>query len=184
MEDELELEEEVCKGITKMGRRAHQDYFQEENHLSQTSSPAVERPSSKPPAREGVWSGLVGASAFKSKKKPAEQEIEDHRLRQQSSEAADDGGGSALPTSVSYLRGGRKKAAVQLLIHVMKIGFQVAVIKPSWLSAGVALCAGRKLLRRSWMWKCHECYRSKLHFKNKYICDFKKKPKEFSIKEM
>ncbi|XP_020649603.3 intraflagellar transport protein 43 homolog isoform X1 [Pogona vitticeps] len=92
MEDELELEEEVCKGITKMGRRAHQDYFQEENHLSQTSSPAVERPSSKPPAREGVWSGLVGASAFKSKKKPAEQEIEDHRLRQQSSEAADDGG--------------------------------------------------------------------------------------------
>ncbi|KAJ7345022.1 hypothetical protein JRQ81_000972 [Phrynocephalus forsythii] len=92
MEDELELEEEVCKGITKMGRRAHQGYFQGGNHLSLTSSPAVERPLSKPPTREGVWSGLVGAGAFKSKKKPAEQDIEDHRLRQQSSEAADDGG--------------------------------------------------------------------------------------------
>ncbi|XP_044291966.1 intraflagellar transport protein 43 homolog isoform X2 [Varanus komodoensis] len=92
MDDELELDEVVCKGVVKMGRRAHQDYFQEENHLSQASSPTAERPSSKPHIRKGVWSGLVGVNASKSKKKAAEQDVEDHRLRQQSTEAADDGG--------------------------------------------------------------------------------------------
>ncbi|XP_063146208.1 intraflagellar transport protein 43 homolog [Candoia aspera] len=91
MEDELELDEEVCKGVVKMGRRAHHDYFPEENHLSQMNSPAAQRPSSKPHIREGVWSGLVGVNVSRSKKKPAEQEVEDHRLRQQSTEA-DDGG--------------------------------------------------------------------------------------------
>ncbi|XP_026520079.1 intraflagellar transport protein 43 homolog [Notechis scutatus] len=45
------------------------------------------RPSSKPHIREGVWSGFVGVNVSKSKKKPAEQEVEDHRLRQQSTEA-------------------------------------------------------------------------------------------------
>uniref|UniRef100_A0A2D4FVA2 Intraflagellar transport protein 43 homolog n=1 Tax=Micrurus corallinus TaxID=54390 RepID=A0A2D4FVA2_MICCO len=83
----LGLDEEVCKGVVKMGRRAHQDFFPEENHLSQTNSPAAQRPSSKPHIREGVWSGFVGVNVSKSKKKPAEQEVEDHRLRQQSTEA-------------------------------------------------------------------------------------------------
>ncbi|KAM6462172.1 intraflagellar transport protein 43 homolog [Liasis olivaceus] len=91
MEDELELDEEVCKGVVKMGRRAHHDHFPDENHLSQMNSPAAQRPSSKPHIREGVWSGLVGVNVSRSKKKPAEQEVEDHRLRQQSTEA-DDGG--------------------------------------------------------------------------------------------
>ncbi|KAH0620478.1 hypothetical protein JD844_020990 [Phrynosoma platyrhinos] len=92
MEDDLDLDEEVCKGIAKMGRRALPDYFHDENRRSKTNSPAAERPTSKPDVREGVWSGLAGVNASKSKKKPADQEVEDHRLRQQSSEAADDGG--------------------------------------------------------------------------------------------
>ncbi|XP_042293624.1 intraflagellar transport protein 43 homolog isoform X2 [Sceloporus undulatus] len=75
-----------------MGRRALPDYFHDENPHNKTSSPAAERPTSKPDVREGVWSGLAGVSSSKSKKKPADQEVEDHRLRQQSSEAADDGG--------------------------------------------------------------------------------------------
>ncbi|XP_025025017.1 intraflagellar transport protein 43 homolog isoform X2 [Python bivittatus] len=78
MEDELELDEEVCKGVVKMGRRAHHDHFPDENHLSQMNSPAAQRPSSKPHIREGVWSGLVGVN------------VSSHRLRQ--STEADDGG--------------------------------------------------------------------------------------------
>ncbi|XP_008119799.1 intraflagellar transport protein 43 homolog isoform X1 [Anolis carolinensis] len=78
--------------VAKMGRRAHPDFIHDDNRRSRINSPPVERPTSKPDVREGVWSGLVGVSASKSKKKPAEQDVEDHRLRQQSSEAADDGG--------------------------------------------------------------------------------------------
>ncbi|XP_061467775.1 intraflagellar transport protein 43 homolog [Rhineura floridana] len=91
MEDDLELDEEICKGVVKMGRRAHQDYLPEENHLSQTNSPGLERSSVKPQLRQKVWYGSVGANASKSKKKPTEQEVEDHRLRPQSLEGADDG---------------------------------------------------------------------------------------------
>ncbi|XP_053234873.1 intraflagellar transport protein 43 homolog [Podarcis raffonei] len=96
MDDDLELDEEGCKGaVAKMGRRAHQDYTPEENHLSLTSSPALQHSPEtgnwKPAKfRQRVWYGSVGASASKSKKRPTEQEVEDHRLRQQSLEAEDE----------------------------------------------------------------------------------------------
>nr|XP_034964036.1 intraflagellar transport protein 43 homolog [Zootoca vivipara] len=92
MDDDLELDEEVCKGVVaKMGRRAHQDFAPEENHLSLTNSPALQHSPVKPEKmRQKVWYGSVGISASKSKKRPTEQEVEDHRLRQQSLEAEDD----------------------------------------------------------------------------------------------
>lgn len=48
------------------------------------------------------------------------------------------------PKSVSHLIGARKKAAVTLLISLMKIRCRATVIKPRGLSATVALGAGRE----------------------------------------
>ncbi|XP_028575030.2 intraflagellar transport protein 43 homolog isoform X2 [Podarcis muralis] len=73
-----------------MGRRAHQDYAPEENHLSLTTSPALQHSPAKPAkALQRVWYGSVGVSGSKSKKRTTEQEVEDHRLRQ-SLEAEDE----------------------------------------------------------------------------------------------
>uniref|UniRef100_A0A670Y5B2 Intraflagellar transport 43 n=1 Tax=Pseudonaja textilis TaxID=8673 RepID=A0A670Y5B2_PSETE len=60
--------------VVKMGRRAHQDFFPEENHLSQTNSPA---------AQVGITK-LSGWLGFDYPSWTAEFH---HRLRQQSTEA-------------------------------------------------------------------------------------------------
>ncbi|XP_066468189.1 intraflagellar transport protein 43 homolog [Tiliqua scincoides] len=91
MDDELELDEEVCRAggaVAKMGRRAHHDSHPEENHHSPS---AGECPPSKPPPRQGGWADHGAAAVSKGTKKGSEQ-VEDHRLRQKSLEASDDGG--------------------------------------------------------------------------------------------
>ncbi|XP_064571879.1 intraflagellar transport protein 43 homolog isoform X4 [Zonotrichia leucophrys gambelii] len=81
-------------GVLKMGRRARQDLFAGEK-LSTKNSPSAslgEVPPPKPPRRQGGWADDPVQASTKSGRKHAE-EIEDHRLRQQSLEASDDGGG-------------------------------------------------------------------------------------------
>uniref|UniRef100_A0A8C3U9C3 Intraflagellar transport 43 n=2 Tax=Catharus ustulatus TaxID=91951 RepID=A0A8C3U9C3_CATUS len=80
-------------GVLKMGRRARQDLFTDEN-LSRKNSPSAslgEVPPPKPPRRQGGWADDPVLAPTKSGKKHTE-EVEDHRLRQQSLEASDDGG--------------------------------------------------------------------------------------------
>ncbi|XP_071602043.1 intraflagellar transport protein 43 homolog isoform X2 [Heliangelus exortis] len=80
-------------GVLKMGRRARQDFFTDENHSRKNSSSASlgEGPPPKPPRRQGGWADDPVLAPTKSGRKHAE-EVEDHRLRQQSLEASDDGG--------------------------------------------------------------------------------------------
>ncbi|XP_074398693.1 intraflagellar transport protein 43 homolog isoform X3 [Zonotrichia albicollis] len=76
-----------------MGRRARQDLFAGEK-LSTKNSPSAslgEVPPPKPPRRQGGWADDPVQASTKSGRKHAE-EVEDHRLRQQSLEASDDGG--------------------------------------------------------------------------------------------
>ncbi|XP_067388956.1 intraflagellar transport protein 43 homolog isoform X1 [Emydura macquarii macquarii] len=100
METELGLGEEEPRrggvGLAKMGRRARQDSLPEENRLSRKNSSATstgEGPPPKPPRRQGGWADDPVMAPSKSGRKTAE-EVEDHRLRQQSLEGSDDGGAS------------------------------------------------------------------------------------------
>ncbi|XP_074854888.1 intraflagellar transport protein 43 homolog isoform X2 [Carettochelys insculpta] len=80
--------------MPKMGRRARQDSLPEENHLSRKNSSAAstgEVPPPKPPRRQGGWADDPVMAPSKSGRKTTE-EVEDHRLRQQSLEGSDDGG--------------------------------------------------------------------------------------------
>ncbi|XP_064427469.1 intraflagellar transport protein 43 homolog isoform X1 [Mirounga angustirostris] len=77
----------------KMGRRAQQESAQVENHLSSKNSSSIltgEAPPPKPPRRHGGWAD-DSMKASKSGRR-ASEEIEDHRLRQQSLDGSDDGG--------------------------------------------------------------------------------------------
>ncbi|XP_044869775.1 intraflagellar transport protein 43 homolog isoform X2 [Mauremys mutica] len=104
MEAELGLGEEPRRGaagMAKMGRRARQDSFPEENRLSRKNSSATSTgeeedteekgPPPKPPRRQGGWADDPVMAPSKSGRKTAE-EVEDHRLRQHSLEGSDDGG--------------------------------------------------------------------------------------------
>lgn len=72
-----------------------------------------------------------------------------------------------LPSpSVSHLI--RERAAVRLLIYLMKIRFGMALIKTSWLSPAVALHGGN-CSEALCVGGCHGWHRSKWHFFNKYI---------------
>ncbi|XP_034499016.1 intraflagellar transport protein 43 homolog isoform X3 [Ailuropoda melanoleuca] len=76
-----------------MGRRAQQESAQVENHLSRKNSSSIltgEAPPPKPPRRQGGWAD-ESMKASKSGRR-ASEEIEDHRLRQQSLDGSDDGG--------------------------------------------------------------------------------------------
>ncbi|XP_019495811.1 PREDICTED: intraflagellar transport protein 43 homolog [Hipposideros armiger] len=92
----LDLGEERRRGSAthgaKMGRRAQQESAQAENYLSgkNFSTPAGEAVPPKPPRRQGGWAD-DSMKASKSGRK-ASEEIEDHRLRQQSLDGSDDGG--------------------------------------------------------------------------------------------
>ncbi|XP_074812083.1 intraflagellar transport protein 43 homolog isoform X3 [Natator depressus] len=87
--------------MAKMGRRARQDSFPEENRLIRKNSSATSTgededteekgPPPKPPRRQGGWADDPVMAPSKSGRKTAE-EVEDHRLRQQSLEGSDDGG--------------------------------------------------------------------------------------------
>lgn len=67
--------------------------------------------------------------------------------------------GPSLPLPpVSHLI--RERAAVRLLIYLMKIRFGMAVIKTSWLSPAVAL-HGEKCSEAFRVWGCHGWHRSK-----------------------
>uniref|UniRef100_A0A7N5KD23 Intraflagellar transport 43 n=1 Tax=Ailuropoda melanoleuca TaxID=9646 RepID=A0A7N5KD23_AILME len=97
MEDVLDLGEERRRGSAtsgpKMGRRAQQESAQVENHLSRKNSSSIltgEAPPPKPPRRQGGWAD-ESMKASKSGRR-ASEEIEDHRLRQQSLDGSDDGG--------------------------------------------------------------------------------------------
>ncbi|XP_020018893.2 intraflagellar transport protein 43 homolog [Castor canadensis] len=97
MEDLLDLDEEWRRNSAfsgaKMGRRAQQESAQAENHFSSKNSSLTltgEAPPPKPPRRQGGW---ADASVKVSKLgRKASEEIEDHRLRQQSLYGSDDGG--------------------------------------------------------------------------------------------
>ncbi|XP_058149040.1 intraflagellar transport protein 43 homolog isoform X1 [Dasypus novemcinctus] len=97
MEDLLDLGEERRRGSAtsgpKMGRRAQQESTQVENPLIGKNSSLTltgEAPPPKPPRRLGGWAD-DSMKTSKSGRKTSE-EIEDHRLRQQSSDGSDDGG--------------------------------------------------------------------------------------------
>ncbi|XP_042109036.1 intraflagellar transport protein 43 homolog isoform X4 [Ovis aries] len=97
MEDLLDLGEERRRGPAtsgaKMGRRAQQESAQAENHLSgknSSSTLTAEVPPPKPPRRQGRWAE-DSVKVSKSRRR-ASEEIEDHRLRQQSLDTSDDGG--------------------------------------------------------------------------------------------
>ncbi|XP_054944612.1 intraflagellar transport protein 43 homolog isoform X3 [Physeter macrocephalus] len=97
MEDVLDLGEERRRGSAisgaKMGRRAQQESAQAENHLTgknSSSTLSAEAPPPKPPRRQGGWAD-DSMKASKSGRR-ASEEIEDHRLRQQSLDGSDDGG--------------------------------------------------------------------------------------------
>nr|XP_009673965.1 PREDICTED: intraflagellar transport protein 43 homolog isoform X1 [Struthio camelus australis] len=79
--------------VLKMGRRARQDFFPDESlsRKNSSSASAGEGPPPKPPRRQGGWADDPVLAPSKSGRKHAE-EVEDHRLRQQSLEASDDGG--------------------------------------------------------------------------------------------
>ncbi|KAM9555909.1 intraflagellar transport protein 43 homolog isoform 1-T1 [Guaruba guarouba] len=93
----------VVAGVLKMGRRARQEFFPDENPTRKSSQSASlgededseekvdHGPPPKPPRRQGGWADDAVLATTKSGRKHAE-EVEDHRLRQQSLEASDDGG--------------------------------------------------------------------------------------------
>ncbi|XP_053118723.1 intraflagellar transport protein 43 homolog isoform X2 [Hemicordylus capensis] len=93
----FDLDEEVGKGggaVVKMGRRAVQDSFPEENHLSPSAEEVVvafKCPPSKPPPRKGGWACQGDTSVSRVSKKYAEQPEESH-LKQKSLEESSDGG--------------------------------------------------------------------------------------------
>ncbi|XP_053118750.1 intraflagellar transport protein 43 homolog isoform X5 [Hemicordylus capensis] len=82
----FDLDEEVGKGggaVVKMGRRAVQDSFPEENHLSPSAEEVVvafKCPPSKPPPRKGGWACQGDTSVSRS------------HLKQKSLEESSDGG--------------------------------------------------------------------------------------------
>uniref|UniRef100_A0A8V0XJA0 Intraflagellar transport 43 n=1 Tax=Gallus gallus TaxID=9031 RepID=A0A8V0XJA0_CHICK len=80
-------------GVPRMGRRARQDVFSGESLSRKNSSSAStgEEPPPKPPRRQGGWAVDPVLAPTKSGKKHAE-EVEDHRLRQQSQEVSSEGG--------------------------------------------------------------------------------------------
>ncbi|XP_006184522.1 intraflagellar transport protein 43 homolog [Camelus dromedarius] len=97
MEDVLDLGEERRRGSAttgaKMGRRAQQESSQVENHHSGKNSfltLTAEAPPPKLPRRQGGWAD----DSMKTSKsgRRASEEIEDHRLRQQSLDGLDDEG--------------------------------------------------------------------------------------------
>ncbi|XP_068398275.1 intraflagellar transport protein 43 homolog isoform X1 [Eschrichtius robustus] len=97
MEDVLDLGEERRRGSAvsgaKMGRRAQQESAQAGNHLTgknSSSTLTAEAPPPKPPRRQGGWAD-DSVKASRSGRR-ASEEIEDHRLRQQSLDGPDDGG--------------------------------------------------------------------------------------------
>ncbi|XP_061037092.1 intraflagellar transport protein 43 homolog isoform X2 [Eubalaena glacialis] len=97
MEDVLDLGEERRRGSAisgaKMGRRAQQESAQADSHLpgkNSSSTLTAEAPPPKPPRRQGGWAD-DSMKASKSGRR-ASEEIEDHRLRQQSLDGSDDGG--------------------------------------------------------------------------------------------
>ncbi|XP_073656318.1 intraflagellar transport protein 43 homolog isoform X5 [Tursiops truncatus] len=125
MEDVLDLGEERRRGSAtsgaKMGRRAQQESAQAENHLTGKNSSSTltaehfkdchsfvfwpslfltivlrYAPPPKPPRRQGGWAD-DSMKASKSGRR-ASEEIEDHRLRQQSLDGSDDGGEHRLRT--------------------------------------------------------------------------------------
>uniref|UniRef100_A0A8B9FG17 Intraflagellar transport 43 n=1 Tax=Amazona collaria TaxID=241587 RepID=A0A8B9FG17_9PSIT len=72
----------VVAGVLKMGRRARQEFFPDENPIRKSSQSASlgEGPPPKPPRRQGGWADDAVLATT------------NHRLRQQSLEASDDGG--------------------------------------------------------------------------------------------
>ncbi|XP_025907654.1 intraflagellar transport protein 43 homolog [Nothoprocta perdicaria] len=80
-------------GVLRMGRRARQEPLPDEGpgRGTSSSSSAGEVPPPKPPRRQGGWADDPAPASSKSGRKHAE-EVEDHRLKQQSLEASDDGG--------------------------------------------------------------------------------------------
>ncbi|KAF6351420.1 intraflagellar transport 43 [Rhinolophus ferrumequinum] len=92
----LDLGEERRRGSAtygaKMGRRAQQESAQAENYLSgkNFSTLTGEAPPPKPPRRQGGWADDSMKASKSGRKAP--EEIEDHRLRQQSLDGSDDGG--------------------------------------------------------------------------------------------
>ncbi|XP_032044329.1 intraflagellar transport protein 43 homolog isoform X4 [Aythya fuligula] len=80
-------------GVPRMGRRARQDLPPAESGSRKNSSSASagEDPPPKPPRRQGGWADDPVLAPTKLGKKHAE-EVEDHRLRQQSLEVSSDGG--------------------------------------------------------------------------------------------
>ncbi|XP_076979247.1 intraflagellar transport protein 43 homolog isoform X4 [Tamandua tetradactyla] len=97
MEDVLDLGEERRRSSAtsgaKMGRRAQPESTQVENHLIGKNSSLTltgEAPPPKPPRRQGGWADDSMKSSKSGRK--ASEEIEDHRLRQQSLDGSDDGG--------------------------------------------------------------------------------------------
>uniref|UniRef100_A0A673TH45 Intraflagellar transport 43 n=2 Tax=Suricata suricatta TaxID=37032 RepID=A0A673TH45_SURSU len=97
MEDVLDFGEELRRGSAtsgpKMGRRAQQESAQVENHLSNKNSSSFltgEAPPPKPPRRKGGWAD--DSVKFSKPGRRASEEIEDHRLRQQSFDRSDDEG--------------------------------------------------------------------------------------------
>ncbi|XP_072194404.1 intraflagellar transport protein 43 homolog isoform X1 [Excalfactoria chinensis] len=104
MEAERELAEVPRRlGVPRMGRRARQDLLSRESLSRKDSSSAStgededpeekvdHEPPPKPPRRQGGWAVDPVAAPTKSGKKHAE-EVEDHRLRQQSQEVSNEGG--------------------------------------------------------------------------------------------
>lgn len=81
-----------------MGRRAHVESTQADNHFSGQSSSltlAGEAPPPKPPRRLGGWTDDSTRTSKLGRK--ASEEIEDHRLRQQSLDGSDDGDIPIIP---------------------------------------------------------------------------------------
>ncbi|XP_027314297.1 intraflagellar transport protein 43 homolog isoform X4 [Anas acuta] len=80
-------------GVPRMGRRARQELPPAESgsRKSSSSASAGEDPPPKPPRRQGGWADDPVLAPTKLGKKHAE-EVEDHRLRQQSLEVSSDGG--------------------------------------------------------------------------------------------
>ncbi|KAM5273588.1 intraflagellar transport protein 43 homolog [Ctenodactylus gundi] len=97
MDDVLGLGEERRRGSAtsgaKMGRRAQLEPAQTDSLFGGKSASltlAGEAPPPKPPRRQGVWAD-ESMKLSKLGRKPSE-EMEDHRLRQQSLDRSDDGG--------------------------------------------------------------------------------------------
>ncbi|XP_072819564.1 intraflagellar transport protein 43 homolog isoform X5 [Vicugna pacos] len=119
MDDVLDLGEERRRGSAttgaKMGRRAQQESSQVENHHSGKNSfltLTAEAPPPKLPRRQGGWaddsmktsnsggwkleieeSAWLGSPGLPWSGRRASEEVEDHRLRQQSLDGLDDEGG-------------------------------------------------------------------------------------------